>query len=90
MNPVDLELVKLKRQWQKTVAKNQHVPMLIAVGEKHETDLFDGFIKSRLSEDEDDGDAIFLIHYQEFNGMNSFGQTLFDDWKEYYELLKKS
>ncbi|MCW3166942.1 hypothetical protein OMO38_00235 [Chryseobacterium sp. 09-1422] len=90
MNPVDLELVKLKRQWQKTVAKNQHVPMLIAVGEKHETDLFDGFIKSRLSEDEDDGDAIFLIHYQEFNGMNSFGQTLFDDWKEYYELLEKS
>lgn len=89
MNPVDLELVKLKRQWQKVVSKNEKKPMLICVGEKHETDLFDGFIKSRLSEDYDEED-VFLVHYQEFNGMNSFGQTLFDEWKEFYELLEKS
>ena len=89
MNPVDLELVKLKRQWQNVVSKNEEKPMLICLGEKHETDLFDGFIKSRLSEDYD-GEDLFLIHYQEFNGMNSFGQTLFDEWKEFYELLEKS
>ncbi|WP_426478245.1 tetratricopeptide repeat protein [Chryseobacterium sp. CBSDS_008] len=89
MNPVDLELVKLKRQWQKVVSKNEEKPMLICIGEKHETDLFDGFMKSKLSEDED-GDDIFLLHYQEFNGMNSFGQSLWDEWKEYYEMLEKS
>ncbi|KAB1228715.1 tetratricopeptide repeat protein [Chryseobacterium viscerum] len=89
MNPVDLELVKLKRQWQKVVSKNEEKPMLICIGEKHETDLFDGFIKSRLSEDEE-SDDVFLLHYQEFNGMNSFGQTLLDEWTEFYEMLKKS
>jgi len=89
MNPVDLELVKLKRQWQKVVSKNEEKPMLICWGEKHETDLFDGFIKSKLSEDED-GDDIFLLHYQEFKGMASFGQTLLDEWTEFYEMLKKS
>ncbi|REC47419.1 tetratricopeptide repeat protein [Chryseobacterium pennipullorum] len=87
MNPVDLELVKLKRQWQKVVSKSEDQPMLICIGEKHETDLFDGFIKSKLSDDEDD---VFLLHYQEFNGMDSFGQTLWDEWKEYYEILAKS
>ncbi|SEM48506.1 Tetratricopeptide repeat-containing protein [Chryseobacterium taichungense] len=89
MNPVDLELVKLKRNWRNIVKNNAEKPMLIALGEKHETDLFDGFIKSRLSEDYDDED-IFLIHYQEFNGMDSFGQALFEEWKEYYEMLEKS
>lgn len=89
MNPVDLELVKLKRQWQKVVSKNEEKPMLICIGEKHETDLFDGFIKSKLSEDEESND-IFLLHYQEFNGMNSFGQILLDEWTEFYEMLKKS
>jgi len=89
MNPVDLELVKLKRQWQKVVSKNEEKPMLICIGEKHETNLFDGFIKSKLSEDEE-GDDIFLLHYQEFNGMKSFGQTLLDEWTEFYEMLKKS
>lgn len=89
MNPVDLELVKLKRQWQNVVSKNGEKPMLICLGEKHETDLFDGFIKSRLSEDYD-GEDVFLVHYQEFNGMDSFGQALFDEWKEYYEMLEKS
>ncbi|GAA4152194.1 hypothetical protein GCM10022217_06790 [Chryseobacterium ginsenosidimutans] len=89
MNPVDLELVKLKRQWQNVVKANDKKPMFICLGEKHETDLFDGFIKSRLSEDYD-GEDIFLIHYQEFNGMDSFGRILLDDWKEYYELLEKS
>ncbi|MGV2450437.1 UNVERIFIED_CONTAM: hypothetical protein POZ17_08030 [Ralstonia mannitolilytica] len=89
MNPVDLELVKLKRQWQKVVSKNEEKPMLICLGEKHETDLFDGFIKSKLSEDEE-GDDVFLLHYQEFNGMNSFGQTLLDEWTEFYEMLRKS
>ncbi|WP_042721465.1 hypothetical protein [Flavobacterium sp. B17] len=89
MNPVDLELVKLKRQWQNIVKNNVQKPMLIALGEKHETDLFDGFIKSRLSEDYD-GEDVFLPHYQEFNGMNSFGGILFDEWKEYYEMLEKS
>lgn len=89
MNPVDLELVKLKRQWQKVVSKNEEKPMLICIGEKHETDLFDGFIKSKLSEDEE-SDDIFLLHYQEFNGMNSFGQILLDEWTEFYEMLKKS
>ncbi|WP_228375331.1 hypothetical protein [Chryseobacterium sp. UNC8MFCol] len=78
MNPVDLELVKLKRQWKKVVSKNEEKPMLICVGEKHETDLFDGFLKSKLSEDEE-GNDIFLLHYQEFSGMNSFGQTLLDE-----------
>ena len=61
MNPVDLELVKLKRQWRNVVAKNEKMPMLICLGEKHETELFDGFIKSKLSEDYDEED-IFLIH----------------------------
>ncbi|MEC3875490.1 tetratricopeptide repeat protein [Chryseobacterium salviniae] len=89
MNPVDLELVKLKRKWQQVIKNNPEKPMLIALGEKHETDLFDGFIKSRLSEDYD-GEDIFLIHYQEFNGLNSFGQSLWQEWKEYYELLEKS
>ncbi|SEH31813.1 tetratricopeptide repeat protein [Chryseobacterium culicis] len=89
MNPVDLELVKLKRQWQKVVSTNEEKPMLICTGEKHETDLFDGFIKSKLSEDEE-SDDVFLLHYQEFNGMNSFGQTLLDEWTEFYEMLKKS
>lgn len=89
MNPVDLELVKLKRQWKKVVSKNEEKPMLICVGEKHETDLFDRFLKSKLSEDEE-GNDIFLLHYQEFSGMNSFGQTLLDEWKEYYEMLVKS
>ncbi|WP_449399273.1 hypothetical protein [Chryseobacterium wanjuense] len=89
MNPVDLELVKLKRQWQNVVKTNGEKPMLICLGEKHETDLFDGFLKSRLSEDYD-GEDVFLIHYQEFNGMDSFGQTLLDEWKEFYELLEKS
>ncbi|WP_288243821.1 hypothetical protein [uncultured Chryseobacterium sp.] len=89
MNPVDLELVKLKRKWHQVVKSNTEKPMLIALGEKHETDLFDGFIKSRLSED-DDGEDIFLIHYQEFNGMDSYGQALWEEWKEYYETLEKS
>ncbi|WP_419867825.1 tetratricopeptide repeat protein [Chryseobacterium sp. CT-SW4] len=89
MNPVDLELVKLKRQWQNVVKLNEDKPMFICLGEKHETDLFDGFIKSRLSEDYD-GEDIFLIHYQEFNGMSTFGQALFEEWKEYYEMLEKS
>ncbi len=31
-----------------------------------------------------------MLHYQEFSGMNSFGQTLLDEWKEYYEMLGKS
>lgn len=89
MNPVDLELVKLKRQWKKVVSKNEEKPMLICTGEQHETDLFDGFLKSRLSEDEESED-VFLLHYQEFNGMSSFGQTLWDEWKEFYEMLEKS
>ena len=63
--------------------------MLICIGEKHETDLFDGFIKSKLSEDEENED-VFLLHYQGFNGMNSYGQTLLDEWTEFYEMLKKS
>ncbi|MFC3161068.1 Tetratricopeptide repeat-containing protein [Chryseobacterium arachidis] len=89
MNPVDLELVKLKRQWQNVVKTNGKKPMFICLGEKHETDLFDGFIKSRLSEDYD-GEDVFLVHYQEFNRMDSFGQSLFDEWKEYYEMLENS
>jgi len=89
MNPVDLELVKLKRNWHNVVKNNMRKPMFIALGEKHETDLFDGFIKSRLSEDYD-GDDVFLIHYQEFTGSDSFGQIVFDEWKEYYEMLEKN
>lgn len=89
MNPVDLELVKLKRKWHQVVKNNAEKPMLIALGEKHETDLFDGFVKSRLSEDHD-GEDIFLVHYQEFKGMTSFGQTLWEEWKEFYEMLEKS
>lgn len=89
MNPVDLELVKLKRNWHNVVKNNMLKPMLIALGEKHETDLFDGFMKSRLSEDNEEDD-IFLIHYQEFTGADSFGQILFDEWKAYYDMLEKS
>ncbi|KMQ69160.1 hypothetical protein ACM39_03345 [Chryseobacterium sp. FH2] len=89
MNPVDLELVKIKRQWKNVVSKNEEKPMFICLGEKHETDLFDGFIKSRMSDDYD-GDDVYLIHYQEFNGSDSFGQLLWEEWKEFYDVLEKS
>ncbi|GAB0155195.1 hypothetical protein CHRYSEOSP005_04560 [Chryseobacterium sp. Alg-005] len=89
MNPVDLELVKLNRQWKHEVSRNENIPMLICHGEKHETDLFDGFMKSRLSEDYE-GEDIFLIHYQEFEGANSYGETLWSEWKEFYDMLEKS
>ena len=89
MNPVELELVKLKRRWQQELVKAKSFPMIICTGEKHETDLFDGFMKSRMAEENEDDD-IYLVHYQNFEEIQSFGESLWDEWKEMYVMLKES
>lgn len=88
MNPVELELVKLKYRWKKELLQSQSSPMIICRGEKHETDIFDGFMKSRMAEENEDED-IYLIHYQNFEGKNSFGEHLWEEWSQVYQAFKE-
>lgn len=87
MTPVDLELLKIDRQWKKELKQNPGAALYICSGEKHEVQLFDGLMKSKMGDD-DDGD-IFLLHYQDFNSKDSYGQSLFNDWQEYYSMWQE-
>jgi Tfp pilus assembly protein PilF len=88
MNSVQLELVKLDKQWYREVKKNPDTPLFVCLGEKHELNLFDTYCKYQISEQASTQD-IFLIHYQDFNNPATYGQSLIKEWKEAYHAWKE-
>lgn len=59
MNSVQLEILKIDKQWYHEVKKNPSIPLFICLGEKHEVDLFDTYFKFQGSEEASTHD-IFL------------------------------
>lgn len=89
MNPVNLELAKINRRWRKEISNYPNVKMYTCLGEKHEVQLFDGLMKSKMEDDTGD-DCIYLLHYQDFVDKDTFGKSLFEDWSEYYSMWQKT
>ncbi|WP_118975059.1 tetratricopeptide repeat protein [Taibaiella koreensis] len=85
MNPVQLEIVKIDRQWQQEVKQHLDTPLFICLGERHELNLFEAYFKYQLS-DEGTSNDLFLLHYQPFEQGTRYGQSLIDEWKEVYDL----
>ncbi len=88
MNPVQLEIVKMDRQWQQEVKQHPDVPLFICLGERHELNLFEAYFKYQLSPDSNSRD-IFLLHYQPFESSATYGQVLIDEWKEVFDLWQQ-
>lgn len=85
MDPMQLELLKIDRQWQQEVKQNPLAPLFIGLGEKHELHLFESYFKYQLSDDATSQD-IFMIHYQPFESPATYGSTLVEEWKEVFDL----
>lgn len=65
MNPVQLELFKIDKQWQQVVRKYPLETLFLCLGERHEVNLFEAYFKYQLTE-ESRTDDMFLLHYQVF------------------------
>lgn len=85
MDPIQLELLKIDRQWQQEVRQQPDTPLFICLGERHELNLFESYFKYQLSDDSTTQD-IFMIHYQPFESPLTYGQSLVNEWKEIFEL----
>ncbi|WP_118951991.1 tetratricopeptide repeat protein [Taibaiella helva] len=85
MNPVQLEIVKIDRQWQREVRQHPDTPLFICLGERHELNLFEAYFKYQLS-DESTSDDLFLLHYQPFEQSSVYGMSLIEEWKEVFDL----
>jgi tetratricopeptide (TPR) repeat protein len=85
MDPIQLEILKIDRQWQQEVRQYPDVPLFICLGERHELNLFESYFKYQLSDDSTAED-IFMIHYQPFENPATYGQALLGEWTEIFEL----
>lgn len=88
MNPVQLELFKIDKQWQQVVRKHPSETLFLCLGERHEVNLFEAYFKYQLTE-ESRTDDMFLLHYQEFQSVNDYGKSLVKEWKEIFDLWQK-
>ncbi len=82
---MQLEILKIDRQWQQEVKQNPDALLFIGLGERHELNLFENYFKYQLSDDSTSQD-IFMIHYQPFESPATFGSSLVAEWKEVFEL----
>lgn len=85
MNPIQLEILKIDRQWQQEVKQHPEAPLFIGLGERHELNLFESYFKYQLSDDATSTD-IFMIHYQNFESPAGYGRSLVNEWKEVFDL----
>ncbi|WP_431293207.1 hypothetical protein [Pedobacter sp. P26] len=88
MNPVQLELFKIDKQWQQVVRKYPLETLFLCLGERHEVNLFEAYFKYQLTE-ESRTDDMFLLHYQVFQSKNDYGESLVKEWKEIFDLWQK-
>lgn len=88
MNPIDIELLKIEKKWQAELRANADKPMFICVGEKHEVELFDGLMRSKMSDDYD-GKDFYLLHYQAFDNIQNYGAQLVEEWKDFYKVWQE-
>lgn len=88
MNPIQLELFKIDKQWQQVVRKHPAETLFFCLGERHEVNLFEAYFKYQLTE-ESRTDDIYLLHYQGFQNKNDYGRSLVKEWKEIFDLWQK-
>lgn len=88
MNPIQLEMLKIDRQWQQVVRQNPLETLFLCLGERHEVNLFEAYFKYQLTEESRTND-MFLIHYQDFNSSKTYGQSLVKEWKEVFDLWQE-
>lgn len=88
MNPIDIELLKIEKKWQAELRANADKPMFICVGEKYEVELFDGLMRSKMSDDYD-GKDFYLLHYQAFDNIQNYGAQLVEEWKDFYKVWQE-
>jgi Tfp pilus assembly protein PilF len=88
MNPIQLELFKIDKQWQQVIRQHPSETLFLCLGERHEVNLFEAYFKYQLTE-ESRTDDMFLLHYQPFENGNDYGKSLVREWKEIFELWQK-
>ena len=88
MNPIQLEMLKIDRQWQQVVRQNPIETLFLCLGERHEVNLFEAYFKYQLTEESRTND-MFLIHYQDFNSIKTYGKSLVKEWKEVFDLWQQ-
>jgi len=88
MNPIQLELFKIDKQWQQVVRQHPSETLFLCLGERHEVNLFEAYFKYQLTE-ESRTDDMFLLHHQGFNNKNDYGKSLVKEWKEIFDLWQK-
>ncbi|CAH0199410.1 hypothetical protein SRABI27_01704 [Pedobacter sp. Bi27] len=88
MNPIQLELFKIDKQWQQVVRQHPSETLFLCLGERHEVNLFEAYFKYQLTEESRTND-MFLLHYQEFQNKNDYGKSLVKEWKEIFDLWQK-
>jgi len=88
MNPIQLELFKIDKQWQQVVRQHPSETLFLCLGERHEVNLFEAYFKYQLTE-ESRTDDMFLLHYQEFQNVYDYGKNLVKEWKEIFDLWQK-
>jgi Tfp pilus assembly protein PilF len=88
MNPIQLELFKIDKQWQQVIRQHPSETLFLCLGERHEVNLFEAYFKYQLTE-ESRTDDMFLLHYQGFNNKNDYGKSLVKEWKEIFDLWQK-
>ena len=70
MNSVELELLKIDKQWYRQVKENADVRLFVCLGEKHTLKLFDGYFRSHGAEEVETKD-LFLVHWLTVYGEKS-------------------
>ncbi len=88
MNPIQLELFKIDKQWQQIIRKHPSENLFIGLGERHEVNLFEAYFKYQLTEESKTND-MFLLHYQEFKSADDYGKSLVKEWQEIFQLWQK-
>ena len=88
MNSVELELLKIDKQWYRQVKENADVRLFVCLGEKHTLKLFDGYFRSHGAEEVETKD-LFLVHYRPFEDALQYGHTLIEDLQLAYGLWRE-
>ncbi len=89
MNSVEVEILKIDKQWYGEVKSHPEAVLFICLGRKHELKMFDAYFKSRNA-DEVYAKDLFLAHYHPFVDMKSYGQSLIADMLSAYDLWRKN
>ncbi|TWP31365.1 tetratricopeptide repeat protein [Apibacter muscae] len=84
MNSVQLEVLKLDKQWYREIKNSPQSPLYVCLGEKHELRLLEGYFKSQSSDQAKTKD-LFLILYHPFEGKNQYGTFMVERWHELHQ-----